>query len=148
MIGEAEYINYGEKPALAGKELINLLITRVNKLHNLIEAILQYSRIGRIKEERRQVNLNNVVAEVIELLQPIENIQIEIANELPVAYFEKTRIEQVFQNLLSNAIKFMDKPQGKIIIACTEANGYWQVSVTDNGPGIEKRHFDRIFQIR
>ncbi len=64
-----------------------------------------------------------------------------------MVYFEKTRIEQVFQNLLSNAIKFMDKPQGKITIACTETNGYWQVSVTDNGPGIEKRHFDRIFQI-
>ncbi len=76
--------DYANKLDDAGKELINLLITRVNKLHNLIEAILQYSRIGRIKEERRQVNLNNVVTEVIELLQPIENIQIEIANELPV----------------------------------------------------------------
>ncbi|MCX7595972.1 MAG: ATP-binding protein [Fischerella sp.] len=139
--------DYAHKLDDAGKELINLLIIRVNKLHNLIEAILQYSRIGRIKEEKKQVNLNNVVAEVIELLQPIENIQIEIVNELPVVNFEQTRIEQVFQNLLSNAIKFMDKPQGKITIACTEANGYWQVSVNDNGPGIEKRYFEKIFQI-
>ncbi|PMB37445.1 histidine kinase [Fischerella thermalis BR2B] len=139
--------DYADKFDHEGKELINLLIFRVHKIHNLIDAILEYSRVGRIKEESRRVNLNDVVTEVIELLQPIENIQIEIANQLPVIKFEKTRIEQVFQNLLSNAIKFIDKPQGKITIACTEKNGYWQISITDNGPGIEKQHFERIFKI-
>lgn len=139
--------DYADKFDHEGKELINLLIFRVHKIHNLIDAILEYSRVGRIKEESRRVNLNDVVTEVIELLQPIENIQIEIANQLPVIKFEKTRIEQVFQNLLSNAIKFIDKPQGKITIACTEKNGYWLISITDNGPGIEKQHFERIFKI-
>ncbi|MFQ4146106.1 sensor histidine kinase [Chlorogloeopsis sp. ULAP02] len=139
--------DYTDKLDAEGKELINLLIHRVQKLHNLIEAILQYSRVGRIKETIQKVNLNEIVKEVIELFQPLENIQIEIANQLPVAYFEKTRIEQVFQNLLSNAIKFMDKPQGKIVIACIEENNDWQISVTDNGPGIEQQHFVRIFQM-
>ncbi|MCP6762469.1 MAG: ATP-binding protein [Fischerella sp. CENA71] len=139
--------DYADKLDDEGKQLINLLIARVKKIYSLIDAILQYSRIGRIKEEIRQVNLNDVVTEVTELLEPIENIQINITNELPIVSGEKTRIEQVFQNLLSNAIKFIDKPQGKITIACTEKNGYWQISVKDNGPGIEKEHFERIFKI-
>jgi signal transduction histidine kinase len=139
--------DYADKLDDEGKELINLLIHRVKKLHNLIEAILQYSRVGRIKETIKQVNLNEIVTDVIELFQPLENIQIEIANQLPVVYCEKTRIEQVFQNLLGNAIKFMDKPQGKIVIACTEENENWKISVSDNGPGIEKQHFVRIFQM-
>ncbi|MFB2768635.1 ATP-binding protein [Pelatocladus sp. BLCC-F211] len=139
--------DYADKLDDEGKELINLLIARVKKIYSLIDAILQYSRIGRIKEEIRRVNLNDVVTEVTELLEPIENIQIDISNELPIVDCEKTRIEQVFQNLLSNAIKFIDKPQGKITIACTEKNGYWQISVKDNGPGIEKEHFERIFKI-
>jgi signal transduction histidine kinase len=139
--------DYADKLDDEGKELINLLIARVKKIYSLIDAILQYSRIGRIKEEIRRVNLNDVVTEVIELLEPIENIQIDITNELPIVYCEETRIEQVFQNLLSNAIKFIDKPQGKITIACTEKNGYWQISVKDNGCGIEKEHFERIFKI-
>ncbi len=139
--------DYADKFDDEGKELINLLIARVKKLYSLIDAILQYSRIGRIKEELRQVNLNDVVTEVTELLEPIENIQIDITNELPIVYGEKTRFEQLFQNLLSNAIKFIDKPQGKITIACTEKNGYWQISIKDNGPGIEKEHFERIFKI-
>ena len=131
-----------------GNSLVNLLIGRVKRMHSLIDGILQYSRVGRIQEESRQVNLNDVVTEVVALLlSPMENIQIEITNELPIISCEKTRIEQVFQNLLSNAIKFMDKPQGKITVTCTEENGYWKFSVADNGPGIDKQHFARIFQI-
>lgn len=130
-----------------GQEFIHLLINRVQKMHNLIEGILQYSRVGRVKEEIRQVNLNQLVADVIELLAPRENIQIEVASNLPVVDFERTRIEQVFQNLLSNAIKFIDKPQGQITIKCKDDSNDWLFSVTDNGLGIEKEQFARIFQI-
>jgi signal transduction histidine kinase len=54
---------------------------------------------------------------------------------------------QVFQNLLSNAIKYMDKPQGWIKIGCVEQDGFWKFSVADNGPGIEEKHFEKIFKI-
>ena len=66
---------------------------------------------------------------------------------LPSVIFEKTRIEQVFQNLLSNAIKYMDKPKGNIKIGTTSNNGFWNIFIEDNGPGIEKKYFDKIFQI-
>ena len=61
--------------------------------------------------------------------------------------FEKTRIEQVFQNLLSNAIKYMDKPEGKINIGTSIKNGSLNIFVEDNGPGIEEKYYDKIFQI-
>ena len=54
---------------------------------------------------------------------------------------------QLFQNLLSNAIKYMDKPQGLIKINCLEEDGFWKFSITDNGPGIEEKYFDRIFKM-
>ena len=54
---------------------------------------------------------------------------------------------QVFQNLLSNAIKYMDKPKGQIKIGCAEQNGFWKFSIEDNGPGIDQKHFEKIFQI-
>lgn len=116
-------------------------------MHNLIEGILQYSRVGRVKEEIGQVNLNQLVADVIELLDSKDSIQIEAIGNLPVINFERTKIEQVFQNLLSNAIKFIDKPQGNITIQCHEGSDDWLFSVADNGLGIEKEQFTRIFQI-
>jgi signal transduction histidine kinase len=54
---------------------------------------------------------------------------------------------QVFQNLISNAVKYMDKPTGEIRIAATEDESCWTFSVADNGPGIEEKYFDRIFQM-
>ncbi|MCC5637416.1 GHKL domain-containing protein [Nostoc sp. CHAB 5844] len=139
--------DYADKFDEEGKDLVNRIINRVNKLQNLIDDILEYSRVGRMREDKREVNLNDLVRDIIEILEPKPNIQIEINNSLPIIYWEKTKIEQVFQNLLSNAIKFLDKPQGKIIVSCTEEDDYWKISVADNGIGIEERYFTKIFQI-
>jgi signal transduction histidine kinase len=116
-------------------------------MYNLIEGALQYSRLGQTKGKQIQVNLNNFVPEIINMVVPPENITVTIENELPVIEFEETHIMQVFQNLLSNAIKYMDKPKGWIKISCVEQDGFWKFSVADNGPGIEDKHFEKIFKI-
>ena len=41
----------------------------------------------------------------------------------------------------------MDKPNGQIKVNCSEENGFWKFSIADNGPGIDEKHFDRIFGI-
>lgn len=139
--------DYADKLDQEGKEQMALLSRRAQRMHDLIDGILQYSRVGRIHEEKVQVNLNELVQEIIDVIDVSENITISVENELPVIEFEKTRITQVFQNLLGNAVKYMDKPQGKIEIGCVEEDGFWKFSVADNGPGIEEKHFDKIFQI-
>lgn len=139
--------DYEEKLDAQGKEQLNLLSNRVDRMHNLIDGILQYSRIGRMKEERVMVDLNKHVPEIIDMLVPPENITVTVENKLPVIECEQTRILQVFQNLFSNAIKYMDKPQGQIKIGCVEENAYWKFSIADNGPGIEEKHHHKIFQI-
>jgi len=54
---------------------------------------------------------------------------------------------QVFQNLVTNAVAFMDKPKGLIKLGCVEQGDFWKFYVCDNGPGIEQKHFERIFKI-
>ncbi len=139
--------DYADKFDQEGKEQLDLLMNRVNRMHNLIDGILQYSRIGRVKEEKTQVNLNEIVPDTIDMIAPPENITITVEDELPVIVCERTRITQVFQNLLSNAVKYMDKPRGQIKIGCIEENGFWKFSVSDNGPGIEEKYFEKIFQL-
>ena len=130
-----------------GKEQMNLLLDRVERMYKLIDAVLQYSRVGRTEEKIVQVNLNHFIPEVIDMLVPPENISITIENSMPVIECAETHIMQLFQNLLSNAIKYMDKPKGKINVGCVEEGGFWKFSVTDNGPGIEERHFEKIFKM-
>jgi light-regulated signal transduction histidine kinase (bacteriophytochrome) len=130
----------------ANKQM-NLLLESVVRMYNLIDGALQYSRIGPADGKRIQVNLNNFVPEIIDMVVPPENITVTIENELPVIECEEVHIMQVFQNLLGNAIKYMNKPQGWIKIGCVEHDGFWKFSVADNGPGIEKKHFEKIFKI-
>jgi len=139
--------DYSDKLDEEGKEQMNLLTSRVNRMHNLIDGVLQYSRVGRTKEEKVVVNLNELITEAIDMIAPPENIEITVADELPTVECEQTRIMQVFQNLLSNAIKYMDKPQGQIKVDCVEEDGFWKFSVADNGPGIEEKNFEKIFKI-
>jgi PAS domain S-box-containing protein len=139
--------DYADRFDQEGKEQMDLLLKRVVRMHNLIDGVLQYSRVGRIKEELVPVDLNELIPNVIDMVAPPENIEITVENQLPVIESEPTRITQVFENLLSNAVKYMDKPQGLIRIACVEENGFYKFSVADNGPGIEEKHFEKIFRI-
>jgi PAS domain S-box-containing protein len=139
--------DYKDKLDDQGKEHIRLLVSRVHRMGNLIDGILQYSRVGRVKEAPVAMDVERVIRDVIELIAPPENVTIEIEAPMPTLFAEPTRIQQIFQNLLSNAIKYMDKPRGEISIACSDEGDRWKFSVKDNGPGIESRHFEKIFQL-
>ncbi|WP_229211402.1 MULTISPECIES: PAS domain S-box protein [unclassified Duganella] len=139
--------DYAEQFNDEGKEHMRLLINRVHRMSSLIDGILQYSRVGRVREAQSAVDLNQLLADVVDLLAPPPQFRITVAPALPTVLIEPTRIQQVFHNLISNAIKYMDKVDGVIDIGCEDDGSHWRFSVRDNGPGIETRHFERIFQL-
>lgn len=139
--------DYADKFDEQGREQMQLLIGRVNRMHNLIEGILQFSRIGRTEEEKIEIDLQPLITDIWETLEPPVNMRLEFGSPLPVIHYEKTHVTQIFQNLLSNAIKFMDKAKGYVQIECTDNKDHWHFVVCDNGPGIDSKHFERIFQI-
>lgn len=141
------HADYHDKFDDEGKAQIDLLVSRAARMQGLIEGILEYSRVGRVREQKEDISLDTVVREVISSLSPPAHIAVSVDTPLPVIRYERTRIYQVIANLVSNAIKYMDKPQGEIHIACTREGDFWKISVRDNGPGIESRHFEKIFQI-
>lgn len=139
--------DYAEKFDDDGRKQMNLLIARVKRMHDLINGVLQYSRLGRCREAVSLVDLNITVHEVLDLIAPPDNFDVQVETHLPQIWCEKTRIAQVFQNLVSNAVKYIDKPAGRIQIGAAEHENDWEFYVRDNGPGIDKKHFQKIFQI-
>ncbi len=137
----------GDKVGEEGREQLNLIASRVRRLSALIDAILAYSRAGRGRDDRLPVALAPLVQNIIDLLAPPAHVQVQVLNALPELTIEAAKAQQVFQNLLSNAIDFMDKPQGLVTVSCVRDADMWHFSVADNGPGIEERHFPRIFQL-
>lgn len=139
--------DYGDRLDDEGKEMLNLLSDRVRRMGDLIDGVLKYSRLGRLREDQREIDLQTLVLEIIDLIAPPSEITITIDTNLPIVQAEKTRMQQVFQNLISNAIKYMGKPAGEIWIGHTQKNGFWEFYVKDTGMGIEERHFNKIFHI-
>lgn len=139
--------DYAETFDEEGKNLLNLLNGRVSRMHGLIEGVFQYSKIGRLQDEKEVVETGILVSDVIDLLSPPSHIKISVQPGMPVLKYDKTRLQQVFQNLISNAFKFMDKDQGEINISFKEEEYGYSFTVSDNGPGIEDAYFDKIFKI-
>jgi signal transduction histidine kinase len=139
--------DFSEKLGPEGREHLALIASRVKRLAGLIDAILAYSRAGRSHVDRVPVALEPLVRNTIDLLAPPPHVRVQITGRLPEVTIEPVKIQQVFQNLLSNAIDFMDKPEGLVVVACVPEDGAWHFSVSDNGSGIEARHFQRIFQL-
>ena len=139
--------DYTGKIGRQGQEHLHLLIGRAQRMHNLIDGILRYSRVGRVSEEKNVIDLNALVSEVTNSMEVPANIEVRIESPLPVLTGERIQLEQVFQNLLSNAVRYIDKPKGLVRVNCAEENGYWKFRITDNGPGIEEKYFERIFKI-
>jgi signal transduction histidine kinase len=145
----AEWIasDYADKFDEKGKKQIELLMQRSQRMYDQITSILSFSEIGRGAKEKERIDLNELVEKILEDIKPSENIKVTIADELPTLVCEKMRLTQIFQNLLSNAVKYIDKPNGRVTIGCTDKGDFWKFSVDDNGPGIEEKYFDKIFTI-
>ena len=126
---------------------IQQITERVDRMYSLIDKILEYSCVEDKDEHKSSVDLGKLVNSVTEMIDSPENVTITIENQLPVYECNETRIAQVFQNLLGNAIKYIDKPQGQIRVGCVEEESFWKFSVKDNGPGIEKKYFDKVFEL-
>ena len=130
-----------------GREIIRLLTRRVDKMSRLIEGILQYSRVGKKPLQIQEIDINKLLKDTIEMIAPPESIKIEIKQSLPILKADATQMEQVFLNLISNAVKFIDKPKGEIKINCVNKKDVYEFSISDNGIGIERKYYDKIFGV-
>lgn len=118
------------------------------QMKNLIDDLLIYSRIGRIDITIEEVNLTEVLQKVCEELRAtIEETKAEITyDNLPSVFGVRSQLYQLFQNLIENAIKFRKPHSIPVInIRHEDLKGFWKFYITDNGIGIDPKHFNRIF---
>lgn len=127
-------------------ENLKLIRDNVEKMDNLITGILNYSTVNKNESHNALINLDSFVKEIIKTVKVPNHISVKIANKLPEFEADKPRIKQLFESLIDNAIKYMDKDEGSIEIGVTEEALHWQFYVKDNGKGIEKAYFDKIFK--
>ncbi|MFC7231653.1 PAS domain S-box protein [Saliphagus sp. GCM10025308] len=131
-----------------GREFLDFAVDGADRMREMIEGLLQYSRVETKGDRFEPVELDAILEDARENLQvKIEERDAEITSEsLPRIEGDAGQLRQVFQNLLSNAIEYSDESPRVYISA--ERNGEkWMVSVSDEGMGIEPDEQERIFEI-
>ncbi|MGZ5303378.1 MAG: sensor histidine kinase [Bacteroidia bacterium] len=141
------YEDVGDKLDPQVKQYLEMISGRTKRMENLINGILDFSRVGRNKKPVESVNVHNMLEEIIETMAPPKEFTIEIKPNMPVLITERMYLEQVFTNLISNAIKYHDRPDGHIEIGVSSDNKFYTFYVKDDGPGIESEYHERIFVI-
>lgn len=119
------------------------------RMQGLIQAILEYSRIGTRGVAPSPVDSAAAFNDALHLLQgQISQTRAEVtARHLPRVLADPTQLTQLFQNLIGNAIKFCKASPPQVRIEARRESGHWRFSVTDNGIGIAPEYRERVFGI-
>ena len=130
---------------------MNLLHGRVHRMENLINGLLQYSRIGRAATQKESTDVAKLLNEIVDDLAVPPAFTITIQPGMPTLYTDRLRLEQVFSNLISNAIKHHDRSDGHIHVTVRPVrashSGEYEFAVTDDGPGIDPAYHSKVFGI-
>lgn len=127
----------------------DIIVKESNLLHNLINDLLDLSKLesGKVQLRNEMINLIDSLKQCPALhISREKNISLTLLapKNFPDIYIDKGRIMQVFTNLLSNAAKFTP-PHGKITIRLQDKKDSIRVSVSDTGMGIAKKHIPLLF---
>jgi signal transduction histidine kinase len=130
-------------------EYLGHLVDGSRRMQRLVQDLLRYSRVGAADPERRDVDLDVVLAAVLnDLRVHIRETEAVIeADALPTVTGHDTSLGQLLTNLLSNGLKFRSHRPPRIRIRATREGAFWQIRVEDNGIGVDLGHHHKVFDL-
>lgn len=118
------------------------------RLDRMILDVLSYSAISRGDVTLAPVDLDKVVAHVVDLYPSLKKARLKVKNPLGVVMAQESLMIQIVSNLLANAVKFIPADRAPELDVWTERRegGKLRMIVQDNGIGIPREHWERIFE--
>jgi signal transduction histidine kinase len=119
-------------------------------MQSLINDLLEYSRVASGDSPDERVELSEALHMAREALTAAiaeRDAEIRVQGRLPAVRGNRRELAQLLQNLLSNAIKFVEDGAPRVEVSAARKSEMWDLSVRDNGIGIEPRHAERIFKV-
>jgi signal transduction histidine kinase len=141
---------YNDKLDEEGKRILEIISSNGMKMGKLIDDLLAFSRLGRKELEKKKINMNELMKNVlVDIEKTVKHHAIIDIEDLPDVQSEETLMHQVLYNLVANAIKYSSKKEKPVIrIGCysdkKEGNIFF---VKDNGVGFDMSYYDKLFGV-
>jgi len=121
----------------------------IDRMQNMIDDILNYSKLKNGIEDLDEVNLKELIHEIyLDLKSLVDDGELTLITEnLPTIRADKNLMYSLFQNLITNAVKYRSEELPIIEIDWDENENYYKFTVKDNGIGIEKEYKNKIFDV-
>ena len=131
-----------------GREFLDHAVAGAKRMDSLIAELLEYSRTGRGETAPEPTDLAGAWSVAVRNLSAaIAEAGADVTcGPLPVVMADRGEMVQVLQNLLGNAVKYGGAAP-RIHAEAVRRGGRWEISISDDGPGIDARHHDRIFVV-
>ncbi|HAT8180241.1 TPA: response regulator [Legionella pneumophila] len=129
------------------KKYLLLLHQRASRMSNLLDGLLKYAQAGHVFDKVCRVHTDRLVADIIKQLNPPQTMTFQLEDTMPVLNTFELPLKEVFTALLDNSIRHHHRKDGHVIIGSKEKDKFYEFFVADDGPGIEKKYQDRIFQL-
>lgn len=132
-----------------GKAFLKFAVDGAERMKEMIDGLLEYSRVETTGGPLEPVDLDDVVAETMADIQlKVDESDAEITiNELPVVNGDISQLRQVFQNLFENAIEYSGDEPPCVHVTADRTGSDWTISVRDEGIGIDDDNHDCIFEV-
>ena len=138
--------DHGEELPDGARGFLERIQKRARHLSQLLEDLLEFSRVGWIQQEPELVDTDALLRDVVELSNAGDRFTVA-AVDLPTIETFRVPLEQVLRNLVSNAIKYHDRPSGQIEVSCRDLGDSFEFAVRDDGPGIPPKHHEQVFEL-
>ena len=142
--------DYTDKLDDEGKRLLHVVRDNTNRMGQLIDDILKFSRVGRLELGCAEIDMERQAREVFEELRPDaadDKLQLQM-EAVPPARGDAAMMRQVWVNLLSNAIKFSrPREAARIKVGSLKQGDETVYFVKDNGVGFDMQYADKLFGV-
>jgi signal transduction histidine kinase len=126
--------------------LLEDLKQQARRMSRMLSDLLTYARIGHTAEAKTEVDTRALVDAIVASLPKPQGFVVEIRGSWPVIETIEPSLDLVMRNLLDNAIKHHDRSDGAVVVEARTLRASIEISISDDGPGIPKRHHKAIFQ--
>lgn len=127
---------------------LNGLATAACEAEQLVDDLLHHSEVGTTSLVLEEVDMGSLLEDTVASLKFGDDVTVDLGREWPIIISSATLLKQIFRNLISNGAKFNDSKTRRVELGWrTNDDGACEISVGDNGIGIEPQYFKQVFQI-